>query len=62
MNALYRNRLFHIVDVANDLTLEDATGHVFTVPLHDETLVIDPTDGDLAEAEAKAAAGTDDSA
>jgi hypothetical protein len=51
MNALYRNRLYRIHDVANDLTLEDATGRVFTVPLSDETLVIDPTDDEVALAD-----------
>lgn len=53
MNALYNHVLYGVIDTeGNDITLialdSDKT---ITVPLSHDLLVIDPTDGELSEAE-----------
>ena len=50
VKALHKGRLCNIVDVSSDITLEEQ-GRQFVVSLSDETLVIDPTDYEVADAE-----------
>ena len=50
MKALYNNRLCNIVEVSSDVTLAEE-GRQFVVSLGDESLVIDPTDKEVADAD-----------
>jgi len=50
MNALYRNRIYRVVDVAGDITLEGSGGGPFDVSLCDPVLIVDPTDYEVANA------------
>jgi len=50
MKALYKNRIYNIIDVSSDVTLGD-DGSRFTVSLGDTALVIDPTDKEVADAD-----------
>ena len=50
MNAIYKNRLYRVVEVTSDLLLADGS-ETLAVSLSDESLVIDPTDREAADVE-----------
>ena len=50
MKALYDNRIYNVADVAGDLILESNGGQTFAVDFDDERLIVDPTDGEVADA------------
>ncbi|MFN7981523.1 MAG: hypothetical protein U0Q11_06665 [Vicinamibacterales bacterium] len=49
MKALYKNRICYVMDVSSDVTLIEGETR-FVVSLADEALVLDPTDGEVADA------------
>lgn len=49
MKALYKNRIYYVMDVSSDVALIEGEKH-FVVPLADEALVLDPTDSEVADA------------
>jgi len=51
MNALYNNRIYNVVDVAGDITLDTDVVEAFDVSLHDPRLIVEPTDKQVADAE-----------
>ena len=51
MNAIYRNRLFNVVEASVDLTLETASGEQFDVEFGDDQLIVQPTDSEVADAD-----------
>lgn len=50
MKALYKNRLCHVINSGSDITLED-DGRQFSVDFGDASLVVDPTDAQVADAD-----------
>ena len=50
MKALYKNRVCFVIDMCTDITLDDDGRH-FTVPFDDASLVVDPTDAQVADAD-----------
>jgi hypothetical protein len=50
MNALYKNRIYNIVDDVMVVTLDGAGVQPFDVYYDDPDLVIDPTDDEVADA------------
>jgi hypothetical protein len=50
MNALYNNRIYNVVDVAGDITLDADGVEAFDVPFHDSGLIVEPTDQEVANA------------
>jgi len=50
MNAIYKQRLYNIVDDVMEVTLDGAGAQQFNVPYEDPDLIIDPTDDEVADA------------
>jgi hypothetical protein len=50
MNALYKNRICNVIEVAGDITLDGRGVEPFDVSLSDPALVIEPTDEQVANA------------
>ncbi len=51
MKAIYKNRIYNVVDSAADLTLEGQSIKPFHVSFADPQLIVDPTDDEVAESE-----------
>jgi hypothetical protein len=51
VNAIYNNRAYKVDDTEGDhIILNDGSG-TFRVPLSDQSLIIEPTDDEMAEVE-----------
>jgi hypothetical protein len=50
MRAIYKNRIYNVVDVSGDITLNGRDVPPFRVEFHDAELIVDPTDDDVANA------------
>ncbi len=50
MKAIYKNRIYNVVDSAADITLQGKDLRPFDVSFGDPELTIDPTDAELADA------------
>jgi hypothetical protein len=60
MNAIYRNKLYSVVDTEGDgIILDGPTGH-FVIPLNDPRLTVDPTDDEYFAANQQTEAMRDD--
>jgi len=51
MKAIYKNKVYNVVESAASLTLKGAAGAQFDVEFGDDELVIDPTDYEVAAAD-----------
>jgi len=50
MNAIYNNRIYNVVDVAGDITLDGNGEEPFDVSFHDPGLIVEPADEEVANA------------
>ena len=51
MNALYKNRIYNVVDAAGDITLDGKGVEPFDVLFCDPELIVEPTDDQVANAD-----------